>query len=107
MEGTYIIFIKSKIPQLVIINSFRLSSSNCKYFLLHGLLDFVWLKCVDKEVGERMVGDSLCSGGNMEEMNLLGRAGNGGQVRSRRGSVLREQFQGMCCVLPLQSCLTL
>ena len=46
MEGTYIIFIKSKIPQLVIINSFRLSSSNCKYFLLHGLLDFVWLKCV-------------------------------------------------------------
>ena len=62
---------------------------------------------MDKEVGERMVGDSLCSGGNMEEMNLLGRAGNGGQVRSRRGSVLREQFQGMCCVLPLQSCLTL
>ena len=52
---------------------------------------------MDREVGERTVGDSLCRGGNMEEMNLPGRAGNYGQVRSRRGTFLREQFQVIRC----------
>ena len=52
---------------------------------------------MDREVGERMVGDSLCRGGNTEEMNLLGRVGNCGQVRRIRGTFLREQFQVVRC----------
>ena len=52
---------------------------------------------LDKEIGERMVGDSLCRGSNMAEMNLLGRVGYCGQVRSRRGTFLRGQFQVIRC----------